>query len=263
MILKILFIIILIVVGLILSLVIYPIMKKKQNLVKNTDFTTVAKLLQTFEQMTILDKGDTYFEYVSLMGKIKNIDSTITPFSKKLVAYYESIANIIVEKRELVQDERGFSQTKITKIEKTIFNQKNGNRLELVDKSTPESVVLEINSGGCEMDIPLTLEKEVTEDEFKSYNLNIEIPQELMDTKVLGYKIKEKTLDNDSIGYVVGEARKSGGKIHICLSRDLKKPFILSTKAKEEFIKKYKQNSYLYLVVGFICISIGLVLIFI
>lgn len=260
---KVLLIILLIIIGLLLALVVYPMLKKKQNLVKNTGFTTVAKLLQKFEQMTILDQGDTYSEYVSLIGKVKNAEQVFSPFSNNLVAYAESSANIIVEKKELIKDERGFDQTKIIRVEKTIFNQRVGDRLELTDNSSPESVVLEINSGGCEMDIPLTLEQEVTEDNFKNYNLNINIPDEFLNTKILGYRVKERTLNNDSLVYVVGEARKSGGKIHICLSRNLKKPFIISTKEKEEYIKKYKQNSYLYLILGIVCILIGLSLIFI
>ena len=260
---KILLIILLIIGGVVVCALLYPYIKKKNNLVKNSNLTTVAKLIQKFEQMTILDQGDTYYEYVSLVGKIKNKEFCITPFTRQNVVFYRAMANIITERTEIIKDTRGFDQTKLIHTEKTIFNEFKGDRLEFVDSSTPESVVLEINCGGCQIDTDRSFEKQISKEEFDSYNLNVTIPENLENSKVLGYKINEQFLENDSDVYVVGEARKSGGKIHICLSRDLKKPFIVSTKKKEEVIENYKDNSLYFLILGIFLIIVGIVLIFI
>ena len=260
---KIFIIILLLICGLLLCLILYPVIKKKNNLVKNTKLTTIAYLIKKFEQMTMLNKGDTYTEYVTLAGKIQNRDLSITPFSKKNVAYFEASASILTERKEKVKDSTGYDQTKIIRTEKTIYSESTGDKLELIDKTTSESVILEINCGGCNIDIPEFMSKEVSKEEFDLYNTDIVIPNDLAGDDILGYKIKEKILENGSNVYVVGEARKSGGKIHICLSRDLKKPFIVTTKPIENYIKQKKDNSWIILIIGIVLVLLGIMLIFV
>ncbi len=198
--------------------------------INGLQISKVARLIQIFEQKTILNEESTYYELVKMYGKVSNETLVVTPFSKREVVYYQASATITFRKTEIVKDDKGFDQTKITTIEKTIFNQTEGNKLSFIDDSTTDYVIIESNSGGCTFDIPVCLEQEVSKDDFEKFNLNISLPVDAANAEILNYKIKETYLDNNSLVYVVGEARKSFGKVHICLSRNLKTPLIISNK---------------------------------
>lgn len=230
--------------------------KKKNN--KNSNLKSIYELKQSADKLVDIGKGDEYAEYVSLIGKIKNTELVNSPFTKKPVAYCEAMVSIITERKETFKDSIGNDQTKIITKETVIMNSKLGSILQFVDLSTSEAAVLEINCGGCELDVPVTIDEKITPEQFDSLNLNIYIPDNLREEKIIGYKIKEKSIENETEVYVVGEARVSGRCIHICLPKDLKRPFIVTTNKKE--IKSSNNiNDYIYLIAGGVIFVLGII----
>lgn len=222
----IIFVIIFIIVTIILFLI--KNKNKSKKTINNLELDNIARLIQVFEQKTVLSEESTYFEHVKLYGKLINEELVVTPFSKKEVVYYQASATVTFRKTETFKDTKGFDQTKITTIERTIFNDRQGNKLLLTDNSTSDYVIIESNSGGCQYRLPINLEKEVSKEEFEQFGLNITLPLDIANSEILNYKIQETYLEKDETVYVFGEARKSGGKLHICLSMDLKTPLIVS-----------------------------------
>jgi len=237
--------------------------RNKNNLIKNMKTKTVAQLLQKFEQMTILDQGDTYSEFVELKGVVKAAEIYKAPFSKTDVAYFQAGATEVTEKTEQVMDNTGHSQTKITKKEKNVYSESKGTKIEFNDGSTPQNIVLEIGCGGCEIDIPTTLSKYEEFDKMDYLNLPFTITLNSYGEKTLGFNLKEKTIMDNTNLYVVGEAFKLNGIIHISCARNSKKPFIITTKSKEEYLMKFGKSSNLMLIIGIISIIIGIILLFI
>lgn len=253
----------LILVGIILSVIIYPMIKNKNELIKNMQTKTVAQLIQKFEQMTILDKGDTYSEFVELKGNVKAAKIYKAPFSKTDVAYFQASATEITEKTEQIMDNTGHPQTKITKKEQNVYSESMGTKIEFVDASTSQPIVLEIGCGGCEIDIPTTLSKYVDFEKMDYLNLPFNIKLNSYGEKTLGFNLKEKViLDNASL-YVVGEAYKLNGIIHISAARNSKKPFVITSKSKEEYLMKMGKSSKLMLIIGILLAVVGIVLIFV
>ena len=186
-----------------------------------------------------------------------------TPFSKESVAYFQASATEITEKTEQIMDNTGHPQTKITRKEKNVYNDSKGTKIEFNDGSINQNIVLEIGCGGCQIDIPTTLKKYEEFDKMDYLNLPFSITLNSYGEKTLGFNLLEKTILDGTKLYVVGEAFKLNGIIHISCSRHSKKPFIITTKSKEEYLHKFRDSSKIIFMSGIVCLILGIVCLFI
>ena len=128
----------------------------------------------------------------------------------------------------------------------------------MIDDSTDEAVILEINGTGCKFDIPKTFDRFEPKGNLGSYRYFNSFSWNRLGAETLGFRMTEKTIDANQALYVIGEAFKVGNTIHIGKPQDNKKPFIVTTKSEEDMINKSKQNEWMALIVGIVVIIIGI-----
>ena len=238
---------------------------------KNQNNITEIKYLQTkkiselkdmFNQMESNGLGNDYREFVELKGNVLSTNLTETPFSNKQVAYCKSKLSQVIEIKEEYRDSNGNMRTRVNKQENIISEEKSSQEIELLDDSTNESVVLEINGIGCKLDIPKTFDRFEPKANLGNYRYFNTFSFNRFGAETIGFKMTEETIDSNQQLYVIGEAFKVGNKIHIGKPQDTKKPFIVTTKSEEDLVNKSKQTSLFTLIGGIIAIVIGIVMIF-
>lgn len=246
--------------GLVAIFYIRPKTKDNVTEIKYMQTKTISELNDMFKQMDENGLGDNYREFVELKGTISADNLVETPFSNRKVAYCESIVSQVTESKEQYRDSNGNMRTRVNKHENTISNEKSSQDISIVDNSSNESVVLEINASGCKLDIPKTFDRFEQKGNlgnyryFKSFSLN------RFGAETLGFKLIEKTINANQNIYAIGEAFKVGNKIHIGKPQDNKKPFIVTTKSEEDLINTSNKNAMIALIGGIIAIVIGVVM---
>lgn len=240
---------------------IFYIRPKTQNNVTEIKYMQtkkISELMDMFNQMETNGLGNDYREYVELKGTVVSDNLTETPFSNRKVAYCESKLAQVSEIREQYRDSDGNQQTRIRKQETTISDEKSSQEILMLDNSTNESVVLEINAVGCKLDIPKTFDRFEPKGNLGNYRYFNSFSLNGFGVDTLGFKMTEETIQPNQSLYVIGEAFKVGDKIHIGKPQDNKKPFIVTTKSEEDLINKSTQNALFLLLGGITAIVVGI-----
>lgn len=244
---------------------IFYIRPKTQNHVTEIKYLQtkkISELKDMFGQMESSGLGNEYREFVELKGKIVSDHLIEAPFSNRKVAYCKSKLAQVTEIKEQYRDSNGNIRTRINKHENTISEEKSSQEIELLDDSTNERVVLEINGVGCKLDIPKTFDRFEPKGNLRNYRYFNSFSFNRFGAETLGFKITEETIDANQQLYVIGEAFKVGEKIHIGKPQDTKKPFIVTTKSEEDLINKSNQNAMFSLIGGIIAIVVGIIMMF-
>lgn len=244
---------------------IFYVRPKTQNNVTEMKFLQTKKineLKDMFDQMDSNGLGNDYREFVELKGNVLSTNLTETPFSNRQVAYCKSRLAQVIEIKEQYRDSNGNMRTRVNKQENTISEEKSSQEIELLDGSTNESVVLEINGVGCKLDIPKTFDRFEPKTNLGNYRYFNSFSFNRFGAETIGFKMTEETIDNNQQLYVIGEAFKVGNKIHIGKPQDSKKPFIVTTKSEEDLINKSNQTAMFTLIGGIIAIVVGIVMVF-
>ena len=223
---------------------------------------SIAELKEMFNQMDSNGLGNEYREYVELKGNIVSNELVEAPFSNRKVAYCESTLSQVTEERERYRDSNGNMETRVNKRESIISNEKTNQEINMKDNSSDESVVLEINGTGCNFDIPKTFDRFEPKTNLNNYRYFNSFSWNRYGAETIGFKMTEKTINENQNLYVLGEAFRVGDTIHIGKSQDSKKPFIVTTKSEEDFVNKSNQNAMFALIGGIIAIVIGVIFLF-
>lgn len=246
--------------GLVAIFYIRPKTKDNVTEIKYMQTKTISELNDMFKQMDENGLGDNYREFVELKGTISADNLVETPFSNRKVAYCESIVSQVTESKEQYRDSNGNMRTRVNKHENTISNEKSSQDISIVDNSSNESVVLEINASGCKLDIPKTFDRFEQKGNLGNYRYFNSFSLNRFGAETLGFKLTEKTINENQNIYAIGEAFKVGNKIHIGKPQDNKKPFIVTTKSEEDLINTSNKNAMIALIGGIIAIVIGVVM---
>lgn len=238
----------------------YPKTKNNVTEMKFMQTKTISELKDMFKQMDENGLGNNYREFVELKGTVVSDNLVETPFSNRKVAYCESKVTQVTESREQYRDSNGHMQTRVNKHENTISDEKTSQDISMLDGSTSDSVVLEINGSGCKLDIPKTFDRFEPKGNLGNYRYFNSFSWNRFGADTLGFKMTEKTIDANQSLYVIGEAFKVGDKIHIGKPQDGKKPFIVTTKSEEDLVNKSNQTAIFSLIGGIVAIIIGIVM---
>ena len=252
--------IILIAGGLFSIFYIRPKAKNSVTEIKYMKTKTIAELKDMFKQMDENGLGNEYREFVELKGTVVSDDLVETPFSNKKVAYCESKLAQVTETKEQYTDSNGNRRTRVNKHENTISEEKTSNEISMNDNSSNESVVIEINGTGCELDIPKTFDRFEPKSNVKNYRYFNSFSWNGYGAETLGFKMTERTINPNQSLYVIGEAFKVGEKLHIGKPQDTKKPFIVTTKSEEDLINSSNQKAMFALIGGIMAIVLGIIL---
>ena len=248
--------------GLVAIFYIRPKTKDDVTEIKYMQTKSISELQNMFEQMQDNGLGSEYREFVELKGQIVTNNLIEAPFSDRKVAYCESTLYQVTEIREQYRDSNGRYSTRVRKDESVISNEKSSQQIYLKDTSSNESVVLEINGTGCKLDIPKTFDRFEPKSNLGGYRYFNAFSWSRYGAETLGFKMTEKTIEQNQNLYVIGEAFKVGDTLHIGKPQDSKKPFIVTTKSEEDLINTSDRNAMMYLIGGIIAIIIGIIMIF-
>lgn len=250
----------LIIGGLVAIFYIRPKIKNDIIEIKYLQTKKISELKEMFSQMAVNGLENDYREYVELKGTIVSDNLIEAPFSNRKVAYCNAKLAQVTEIKEQYKDSNGRLQTRISKHENTISNEKSSENIDMVDDSTNDAVVLEINATGCKLDIPKTFDRFEPKANLTNYRYFNSFSWSRFGAETLGFKMTEETIDAKQYLYVIGEAFKVGNKIHIGKPQDAKKPFIVTTKSEDDLINKSKQREMIALVGGIIIIITGIIM---
>jgi len=228
--------------------------------IKYMQTKTISELNDMFSQMDANGLGNDYREFVELKGTVLSDNLVETPFSNRKVAYCESKLTQVTETREQYKDSNGNIQTRIKKHENTISNEKSSQDISITDNSSNESIILEINAAGCNLDIPKTFDRFEPKKNLGNYRYFNSFSWDRFGAETLGFKMTEETIDANQNLYVIGEAFRVGNTLHIGKPQDSKKPFIITTKSEEDLVNSSNQKAMFALVGGIIAIVIGIIM---
>lgn len=244
---------------------IFYIKPKTQNNIMEIKYMqtkSIAELKEMFNQMDANGLGNDYREFVELKGTVLSDNLVETPFSNRKVAYCASKLLQVTQTKEQYRDSNGNYQTRITKHENAISEEKSSQEISMLDNSTNEPVILEINGTGCKLDVPKTFDRFEPKSNLSGYRYFNSFSFGRFDAETLGFKMIEHTIEQNQNLYVIGEAFKVGDKIHIGKPQDNKKPFIVTTKSEEDLINSSNQNALFTLIGGIALIVIGIFMMF-
>lgn len=245
------------------AVAIFYLRPKTQNNVTEIKYLqtkTISELKDMFAQMDANGLGNDYREFVELKGTIVSDTLYDTPFSNRKVAYCNSKLSQVTETRQQYRDSNGNMQTRISKHENTISNEKTSQDISMVDSSSNDSVILEINGAGCKLDIPKTFDRFEPKGNLGNYRYFNSFSWSRFGAETLGFKMTEETIDANQNLYVIGEAFRVGDKLHIGKPQDTKKPFIVTTKSEEDLVNSSNQTALFLLIGGIVAIAVGIIM---
>jgi len=237
-----------------------PKMKNNITEIKFMKTKTIAELKEMFNQMDANGLGNEYREFVELKGNAVSDILTETPFSNRMVVYCQSKLKQVTEIREQYRDNNGNLRTRVRKDETTLSDEKSSQEISMNDNSSDESVVIEINGVGCDLDIPKTFDRFELKNNLGGYRYFNSFSWNRFGAETLGVKMIEETIEENQSLYVIGEAFKVGDSIHIGKPQDSKKPFIVTTRTEEDLINSTNLNMKIALICGIIAIIAGICL---
>lgn len=238
--------IVFLILGVVLLAYFYPKTRKRVKEITSTQTKEISELKEELMQ----SEGNR--QYTELKGKTLAENLLTAPYSKREVVYYEYEVQRVSDK---VDNDGSTSRD-----ETTVANEKSEQNIALTDESTDSSVIVDITEK-CTIDIPTTFSEFQPGAGVASFG---SVKISLTNTPgTLGYNIKEKTIGANQSLYVLGEAYMDSDKnIHIGKAKEGKRPFIVTTKSEEEYVKTSKTHSIIQLVTGIASIAVGLIALF-
>lgn len=246
--------------GLVAIFYLRPKVQNNVTEIKYMQTKTISELTDIFNQMDANGLGNEYREFVEIKGTVVSDNLVDTPFSNRKVAYCESKLVQVTETREQYRDSNGNIRTRVGKLENTISNEKTSQEIYIKDNSSSESIILEINGTGCQLDIPKTFDRFEPKGNLGNYRYFNSFSWNRFGAETLGFKMTEETIDANQNLYVIGEAFKVGNTLHIGKPQDNKKPFIITTKSEEDLVNSSNQKAMFALIGGIIAIVLGIIM---
>lgn len=246
--------------GLVAIFYMRPKLQNNVTEIKYLQTKTISELEDMFKQMNENGLGNEYREFVELKGQVVSNNLVETPFSDRKVAYCKSKLVQVIETKEQYRDSNGTLRTRVDKHENTISEEKSSQDISMIDPSSKDSVVLEINGTGCKLDIPKTFDRFEPKGNLRNYRYFNSFSFNRFGAETIGFKMLEETIDKNQNLYVIGEAFRVGNKIHIGKPQDSKKPFIVTTKSEEDLINNSNQKVIFALIGGIVAIVLGIIM---
>lgn len=218
--------------------------------------STVADLIEAFQSMDDTGLGDNYRHFVELKGTISVDQLAQTPYSEKEVAYYQASLSQVYEERVTTRDKEGNTHSHMEKKERKISSEVSSEPVKLTDSSSGESVILDVNSHGVQLDLVKSFDRFENTNQMRSYRFYSSFQSSSYGSNTLGYRMVENTLSQGQAIYVIGEAYRRDGQLYIGKPGDSSKPFIVSHKSEEE-VTQGKDRNALYSLIGGIAAIVG------
>lgn len=236
--------------------------KKLVTEVKYMQTTTIPELREMLKSMSSTGVGDIYRHYVELTGTIDSDDNLVAPYSNKKVAYHKSKLYHVYQYETTKIDSNGNTSRNIQKKE-TIINEDNSNSYIVLKDEQGDKVYIDVNSIDDKMQIEKTFEKFEPSNRIQNYRINLgnlNLNLDKGNSKTLGYKMIEETVQIGKPGYVLGNAKLDGDKIIIERSED--KETIFAPKTEDAMIRDINKSRYGAILAGIILAAIGLFIMF-
>ena len=236
--------------------------KKLVTEVKYMKTSTISEIREMLNNMASIGVSDVYRHYVELTGIIDSEDEVVAPYSNNKVAYYNSKLYHVYQEETTRIDSNGNTSRNIQKKETKITENNSNNYIVLKDEQD-NKVYIDVNSMDDKIQLEKTFEKFEPSNRIQNYRVNIgnfNLNLNKGNSKTLGYKMIEETVQIGKPGYVLGEARLDGSKIVIERSQD--KETIFAPKTEESMLRDVNKSRYGAILVGVIFALIGLFIMF-
>ena len=194
-----------------LGVIFYFRPKIKNNIteVKYMQTKTISELKDMFSQMEKNGLENEYREFVELKGNVDSNNLIETPFSNRKVAYCNSKLSQVTETKEEYRDSNGNYRTRIDKHENTISEEQSSQYIGMLDSSSNESAIIEINATGCKLDIPKTFDRFEPKGNLGNYRYFNSFSWNRYGAETLGFKMTEKTIEPNQNLYEGHKIKKS------------------------------------------------------
>lgn len=236
--------------------------KKLVTEVKYMKTSTISELREMLNNMSTSGVGDIYRHYVELTGTIDSDDEIVAPYSNNKVAYYKSKLYHVYQYETTKIDSNGNTSRNIQEKE-TIINEDNSNSYIVLKDENGDKVYIDVNSIDDKMQIEKTFEKFEPSNRIQNYRINLgnfNLNLDKGNSKTLGYKMIEETVQIGKPCYVLGSAKLDGDKIIIERSED--KETIFAPKTEETMLRDVNKSRYGAILVGIIFAAMGLFIMF-
>ena len=236
--------------------------KKLVTEVKYMKTSTVSELRDMLNNMSSSGVGDIYRHYVELTGTIDSDEEVMAPYSNSKVAYYKSKLYHVYQYETTKIDSNGNSSRTIQKKE-TKINEDNSNSYIVLKDKNGDKVYIDVNSIDDKMKLEKTFEKFEPLNRIQNYRINLgnfNLNLDKGNSKTLGYKMIEETVQIGKPCYVLGNAKLDGDKIIIERSED--KETIFAPKTEDAMLRDVNKSRYGAIIVGIILAIIGLFFMF-
>ena len=230
--------------------------------VKYMKTSTISELREMLNNMSNSGVSDIYRHYVELTGTIDSDEEVMAPYSNNKVAYYESKLYHVYQYETIKIDSNGNTSRNIQKKE-TIINEDSSNGYIVLKDEQGDKVYIDVNSIGDKMQLEKTFEKFEPSNRIQNYRINLgnfNLNLDKGNSKTLGYKMVEETLQIGKPCYVLGNAKLDGDKIIIERSED--KETIFAPKTEEAMLRDVNKSRYGAILAGIIFALIGLFIMF-
>jgi hypothetical protein len=220
--------------------------------------TKLKDLKQTFDEMNTSGLGDNLRQYVELQGIAASAKPPKTPYSVREVAYYQAQLIQVFEATEYYKDDNGNQQRRTVRKEETLTNEKSVEPLLLKDPGTGETVAIDLQEGGMQLDLLEGSDRFEPVENMHNYGFFSAFTPHQIGDRTLGYRMVEKIIPLAQPLYVLGEAYLRTGNIFVGRPGDKKKAYIVSTKSEGQIAKEAKSGSTAALIGGIVLFVAGL-----
>lgn len=230
--------------------------------VKYMKTSTISELKEMLNNMSDTGVGDTYRHYVELKGIVDSEDEIVAPYSNNKVAYYKSKLYHVYQYETTKIDSNGNTSRNIQKKE-TIINEDNSNSYIVLKDENGDKAYIDVNSIDDKIQAEKTFEKFEPSNRIQNYRINLgnfNLNLDKGNSKTLGYKMVEETVQIGKPCYALGNAKLDGDKIIIERSED--KETIFAPKTEEAMLRDVNKSRYGAIFAGVIFALIGLFIMF-
>ncbi len=245
---------ILIVLGALLAIIVPRKMRDKNIEIKFMQTTPINELKEILSGNAAAGL-DGYRHYVELKAIADADRPQKTPFSEKEVAYYSADLYQVLEETETIKTDKGTEQ-RVNKRESLISNQKSTGSMALRDAQSQDRVYVDTAQSGLRLDTVKALDKFEPSGNMGQYSFFNKLQLKgSTGARTIGYRMVENVIPLGQSLYVLGDALLEGAAVNIIRPQD-KKPFVVSTKGKDDIVRANKSGAKAAMVFG-ILIALG------
>jgi hypothetical protein len=241
---------VLIVLGAVCAVIVRGKLASKAVDVQYMKATSLKDLKQVFDEMGSSGVAGNLRQYVELQGVSASAKPPKTPYSVREVAYYQAQLIQVFEATEFYKDENGNQQRRTVRKEETISDEKSVEPLLLKDPGTGETVAIDLQQGGMQLDLMEGSDRFEPVDNMRNYGFFSAFTPRQIGDRTLGYRMVERIIPLAQPLYVLGEAYLRNGDIFIGKPGDKKKSYIVSTKSEGQIAKEARRGSAVALAGG-------------